>query len=418
EPRDLALRWSIDEPDDAIGAILGVNRATSWEEFRRALADFGAPPLSFSWADRGGTIGWLMAGRVPIRQGERGVVPVDGSSGANEWLGYIPVEELPHKVNPAAGYLVHSNNRPVGEEYEHWLGVDFYPGFRAGRIAALIEGRATHSVETFRAIQADVYSYPEHRLAQAVATLPAMSGALRPVQQMLQGWDGRMTLESAAATIAHHLFHQLRHHLVADELASWTARWHGKVSQPELQNLLPHAFGSWAWVLERLEEPEHGWWTLEGAPRRLGRDEMLSLALEETLRQLRAQWGDDAKTWSWGRVHQRALEHPLGAIPLVGKWFNRGPYPMPGGPFSPNPDLGTIHYHQPLPAIGATARLIADLSDWDNFQLSLPGNSGHPASPHYADGLKGWREVGLAPLPWTRPAVEKVSRGTLVIEPA
>ncbi|MGH2544102.1 MAG: penicillin acylase family protein, partial [Ardenticatenaceae bacterium] len=219
-----------------------------------------------------------------------------------------------------------------------------------------------------------------------------------------------------AATIAHYLFHQVRHQLVSDELAVWTAKWEGKTNQPMIQNLLPHAFNSWAWVLDRLDDPDHPWWTLEGTPRREGRDEILILALQQTIRRLEEHWGDDPTYWMWGRVHRRTLEHPLGGIPVIGRAFNRGPFPLSGGPFSPNADLGTVHYYQTLPAIGASARLIADLSDWDRYLISIPGgNSGHPASPHYADGLTEWRDGRLTPLPWSRGAVDRSARGRLFL---
>lgn len=418
EARDLALRWTVDEPDDSVAALLGLNRAANWEEFRRALADLGAPPLNFVWADRAGTIGWIQAGHIPLRQGERGVVPVAGSTGDNEWLGYIPVDELPQAVNPAAGYLAHANNRPVGDDYPHWLGVDFFPGIRAARISELIEGRATHSAESFVAMLNDLYSLPEHRLAQGVGALPALAGHLRPAQRYLQEWDGQMTLESVGATLAHTLFHHVRHALVSDELGPWVARWAGKVNQPDIQNLLPHAFNAWAWVLARLDEPEHPWWNVEGTPRREGRDEMLALALEHTVAELRERWGDDPSRWTWGRVHRRVLEHPLGAVPAIGRLFQRGPLPLPGSAFSLNPDLGTVQPFQHLPAVGASMRMVADVSDWDNFLLSLAGgNSGHPGSPHYTDGLAGWQAGKLEPLPWTRAAVERAATGRLVVEP-
>lgn len=412
EGRDLALRWTIDEPDDTVGAILAANRATTWETFRAALADFGSPPLVVTWAGRDGTLGWILAGRIPIRQGANGQVPVDGSTGDNEWLGYLPLDELPQGTNPAAGYIVHANQRPTGDDYPHWLGTDFFPDIRAARIAELIEGRATHTPETFRRMQRDTYSLPEHRLAQQVAALPAESQALRAVQRHLRDWDGCMEVESVGATIAHTLFQQVRHLLVSDTLAQWTARWSGKSSQPDLQSTLPHAFQSWAWVLERLDDSTHPWWDVRGTRRRETRDEVLLLALELTESQLRQQYGEAMNEWTWGRAHRRSLEHPIGTFPGLATLFNRGPFAFPGSAFSINPDLNTVHPYHPGPIIGASVRYVADLSDWDGFLLSLPGgNSGHPASPHYADGLGVWRAGELQPLSWSRPAVEQAAEG-------
>jgi penicillin amidase len=434
ETRDLALRWTIDEPDDSITAILRINRAQNWHQFRDALANFGAPPLNFSWADKSGAIGWSQAGHIPLRQGELGIMPVDGSTGENEWLGYIAVEELPQLSNPAAGYIVHANNRPVGEDYPHWLGVDFFPGYRAARLSELLEARATHNAESFRAMQTDSYSYPEHRLAQVTSsalkhtlkTPYLLTPLLVKALTYLAEWDGHMEIDSVGATIAHTLFHQVRHLLVSEHIGPlWAAVWQGKQQQPEQVNLQPSAFNSWAWLIERLDEPNHPWWSMK-EKQSSSRDDLLMLALERTVAQLRQQWGDDPSQWRWGTVHQRTIEHPLGRIPVIGKLFNRGPYPMSGSAFSITPDLSTVQpdvayqvSFQSLPLISASVRLIADLSDWDNYLLALPGgNSGHPASPHYADGLEAWRKGELEPFAWSRQAVEEAKKGRLLLLPA
>jgi penicillin amidase len=63
-------------------------------------------------------------------------------------------------------------------------------------------------------------------------------------------------------------------------------------------------------------------------------------------------------------------------------------------------------------------RFIADLSDWDRCQIIVPGGqSGHVASPHYADQIPLWRDGLMLTLPFSRPAVERMARERLVLSP-
>ena len=44
---------------------------------------------------------------------------------------------------------------------------------------------------------------------------------------------------------------------------------------------------------------------------------------------------------------------------------------------------------------------VYDLADWNNSWWVVPlGASGHPGSPHYADQMERWADVGLYPMPY------------------
>src|SRR6185295_12573932 len=88
----MALRWSAilpaAAPDRTYEAILGLDTARNFDEFRAALAKYGAPSQNFVYADVDGHIGYQMPGYVPVRSdpNDRGDRPVDGASGSSEWL--------------------------------------------------------------------------------------------------------------------------------------------------------------------------------------------------------------------------------------------------------------------------------------------------------------------------------------------
>ena len=54
-----------------------------------------------------------MPGEIPVRAHGDGTVPVEGWTGANEWIGFLPFEDLPHRFNPPEGYIVTANHAVV-----------------------------------------------------------------------------------------------------------------------------------------------------------------------------------------------------------------------------------------------------------------------------------------------------------------
>ncbi|HYN88777.1 MAG TPA: penicillin acylase family protein [Ardenticatenaceae bacterium] len=428
ESRDLALRWTIYEPDNSLGSILALNRAHTWEAFRAAVADLGCPQLNISYADRAGNIGWVHAGRIPIRGGVAGYRLkvegfADGASGDEEWLGYIPLDELPQAYNPAAGYIVHANNKPAGDDYPHWLGLDFFPGFRARRIQELIEARASHDFESVAAMQVDRVSIPSHAVARAVGALrpESLDPELRPVQAQLAAWDGSMAADSVEATLAYSLLLRLRHLLLSDKLGPWAAAAQGAHPRNVLSGLSVLAWTSFAWTLARLDEPESPWWQQRGLPASATpRDDALRLALRQVVEELRERFGPNVEAWRWGRLNRVVAGHPLAqGAPWLSRFLSRGPLALAGDPFTVWPS-SLLAGPGGAGTAGASAsyRFIADLSDWDLCRSVLPGGqSGLPGSAHYANGLSEWRAGRYHPLLWSRGAIEEVKTARLLLVP-
>jgi penicillin amidase len=168
------------------------NRARSLDDFRRGLQSFQSGTQNFAYADVNGNIAYFAASEVPVREDlQRGTVEglppwfIRNGAGGNEWLAVqhpqpgqaipyeiLPAEEMPHLINPRAGWFVNANNdpaatvldnnplnqvRPGGGLYYLSAGYDF--GLRAGRISDLIKSKLAAGRISFRdmqEIQADV----------------------------------------------------------------------------------------------------------------------------------------------------------------------------------------------------------------------------------------------------------------------
>src|SRR5690606_16882437 len=95
---------------------------------------------------------------IPIRRQNFGLVPAPGWDGAHEWPGFVPAHELPRLFNPASGRIVTANNKIVGDDYHHFLGVDFVPGWRAERIEEMLTEKERFSLRDMEEMQLDTMS--------------------------------------------------------------------------------------------------------------------------------------------------------------------------------------------------------------------------------------------------------------------
>ncbi len=68
---------------------------------------------------------------------------------------------------------------------------------------------------------------------------------------------------------------------------------------------------------------------------------------------------------------------------------------------------------------GPPFRFIADLGDLDHcWGLLIPGQSGHLASPHHADGIRPWFEGDYHPMLFRRDELEQNLVARLVLTPS
>ncbi len=152
------------------------NRARNLDDFRDGLQYFDVGSQNWAYADVAGNIAYFTSAEMPLRedlqllQAPAGGVPPwlirDGTHQlAHEWLAdddpgpgqslpyqILPAAEMPHVVNPPAGFVLSANNDPVGTTIDNnplnqlrpggglfYLNQGYAGGFRAGRIRRLIE---------------------------------------------------------------------------------------------------------------------------------------------------------------------------------------------------------------------------------------------------------------------------------------
>ncbi|RIK45093.1 MAG: penicillin acylase family protein [Chloroflexi bacterium] len=415
----LALRWVGHEPGQAVRAVLRLNRATNWDEFCAALEDWATPPQNVTFADAAGNIGYLLAGRMPIRDRNLGLTPAAGWSDAYEWSGYIPAAELPRLYNPPSGKIVTANNKMVGDDYPYFLGVEFDPGWRAARIEERLGEKERYTIRDMEEMQIDTFS----KYAQALTPWLTLINSEDPWEKAaltaLRKWNFRMDAESDAATVFHYLLTTLLEMTFGDKLAAAKAGYFGVSSNPLF---LIHGF-FWraaTHLLALLNEHERSIWYLDVATgRQRTREDLLQEALARSVKQLRRHTGDVTRLWAWGRLHQVRFVHPLGSVRLLQNLFNRGPFPVGGDGTSPHVTRHPLQVPLGLVQVAANYRQIFEVGVWDRgASVTNVGQSGHPLSQHYDDQIILWREGAYHAIPWSEEAVHKATHYKMTLRPA
>jgi len=414
----LALRWTSLEPDRMIEGLHAMSRARNCLEFREALRHWTAPVQNTVYADTEGNIAYSFPGKVPIRARGDGRVPVHGWTGEYEWIGYIPFKELPHLYNPPQGYIATANNRVVDDGYPHHIGLEHCTGARAQRIVELIEARNNIDLAYVRRMQFDQVSPTARAVARYLGQLQADDSDLAAVADLMRNWDGTLAAGSPAAAVHQVFMRRFITRTLSDKLGDLTLRYAGKGPTPVLAEGSLFGERAWEWLQAALSGPQAAmahWFDLGHGETR---DDCVRLALRETVDFLKAELGPKIGDWSWGKLHTLTYAHTLGSVPLLSRFFNRGPYPV-GGDGTTVWATGASQYDLSSEGvIGPPFRFIADMGDLRNsLGLLAPGQSGQPGSPHYDDQVQAWFTGDYHPMLYAREDVEREAEARLRLVP-
>jgi penicillin amidase len=190
----------VDRDRDTIQGGIAMMRARDIGEFRRALEGWRYPSANVVYGDKSGAIGYIALAAIPIRSPsaiDGGHVAHDGSTSAGDWRAILPYDLLPQMTNPARGYVMSANHRPIASFYPIPIGVStgaMGDTDRSYRLRELLEARerftpedvlATH-MDSVNAIKRDIARFGFHlRDAQGGAHLEEET--LRCLEY-LEGW--------------------------------------------------------------------------------------------------------------------------------------------------------------------------------------------------------------------------------------
>jgi penicillin amidase len=373
----LALRWTALDATHTIDAILGMNQARSFDEFKRAAADFVGASLSACYADTSGRIAYLMVGRLPDRPGD-GRMPVPGWTGAYEWRGLLPADANASIVDPSDGLILNANNRPVSSPSQAGYNGEWDAGFRYAYLKSVLDQQRAVDVPATSRLQNDYTSLPVQRLRDAMVSGRPTTALGQQAQRIVREWDGSLAVDSTGAAIYESWLLQMTRLVFADKLGPALFEQYETDGRP-------------IFALYQLMTSSTGPWLVElGDPSVTGRDALSGAALDAAAKDLVTRLGADVAKWHWGDLHKIAFEHPLSAAKPLDVLFTIGPVRRAGDGYSPN--NGAYSLTTPFAfSSHPSERQIVDLGDIDAAVSIIPtGQSGQPFSRHWGDQTALW----------------------------
>jgi penicillin amidase len=370
----LALQASfLNDDDQSVEAIWRLGFARDWTSWLNALRLFTAPTLNMVFADRDGNIGFMVPGRIPIRKAGDGRMPVSGASGENEWLGFIPFDNLPRAFNPPAGHIATANNKVVPDDYPYLITMDWDAPYRIERIEAGLKATPKQSMASSMRLQGDIVSLAARDLLPLMLIAEPRSARARAALDLLRKWDDSMNADRPEPLI----------------FASWLRALNKRLFQPRLGTIYGRHWSASARVTQNVLRNRPAWCGTRGCPA------LMEDALQDALDDLTTRYGGAMERWRWGEPHRATFDHPLFShIPVLRNVFDRNP---PAGGAADTVNAGGFDADDEAPFAdlhGPGLRAVYDLSDLDNstFQIAL-GQSAHVLSPHYDDLQDSWSRL-------------------------
>ena len=87
------MRWTALDFSDELFAVMSLNKASNWQEFKEALSNYTVPGQNFVYGDKEGNIGYVCGAKLPLRRFENSPTMIyDGTTDRYDWNGYVPLK--------------------------------------------------------------------------------------------------------------------------------------------------------------------------------------------------------------------------------------------------------------------------------------------------------------------------------------
>ncbi|HEY0737983.1 MAG TPA: penicillin acylase family protein, partial [Herpetosiphonaceae bacterium] len=410
----LAFKWSMMGENMLFPALLQLNQAQNWEQFRAALRTWRMPGQNFVYADVDGNIGYQMTSQVPIRTEQHsGLVPVPGWTGEYEWQGYIPYDELPSSYNPPQGFITTANNKVVSDAYPYSISPEWDPGYRAQRLTDLLNANDRVDIGANQKMQADTFSVPAENLRPYMLAITPQNDEEARVIEQIRAWDLHVEPDQVGPTLFQTWYWFILQNTVSDDLnpAQATGYLNGQYER--------HGRFQIAAMSQMLRDPNNAWFDNQKTPEVETRDDIIQRSLGEALAWLKEHHGSDMNAWTWGRLHQVKYVSVLerSGNPLMAWLYGVEPVQARGDNYTIN--AGSFTFREPFSmAHGTSQRQIIDMSDLDGMQvINGTGQTELARHPNRTDMIQKWQNVEYIAAPFSRETVQQSAAATLTLSP-
>jgi len=175
------------------------------------------PGYNVMYADKFDTIFYMSNGKIPLRdKNYNWQTTLPGNTSKTLWESYHPIEDLPHYINPASGYLFNSNHSPFNAsstennlrvaDFDATMGYETWENNRSVRFKELLNPLDKISYEDFKRIKFDRRLPTQlHYLGTQADTLFLLEEDKYPLIAelitTLKKWDKKAAVDSKGAAL-------------------------------------------------------------------------------------------------------------------------------------------------------------------------------------------------------------------------
>ncbi|MGA1995557.1 MAG: penicillin acylase family protein, partial [Bryobacteraceae bacterium] len=220
------------EPVKALTQSYTRTKAKDYKSFRQTMELHTNSSNYTIFADADGVIAYFHGNFIPKRDTRFDWTrPVDGSDPATEWHGLLSIDETPHLLNPASGWLYNTNNwpwsaagpsSPKKEDYPVYVetGGESARGLHAVRV---LENTRNFTLDSLIAAAYDSYLTWFEKPLPALIRAWDQAASDHPLKAKLAGqigllrnWDLRWAVNSVPTSLAVFWGEEIRRRVTAD----------------------------------------------------------------------------------------------------------------------------------------------------------------------------------------------------------
>ncbi len=365
--RDHALRWIAHDPSNDLRTFYELNRARNYDDFREAFRHYQAPAQNMNYAGTDGNIAMQTGGKFPVKWEYQGRSVGDGSDSRYDWQEFIPFEQNPYSLNPGRGFLSAANQYPADVDYPYYLGDFFAPYERGRRINDLLHEMENITIEDFKTMLMDNFSYHAYNLLPVLLQRTDTS-ELNESERELFGMLGDWNYWNDGEKIEPSVFR------------AWWSEIYSAIWDNKYDTEYPMRRPTRDITLDLImEDPDSHWFNNIQTDTTETLDDLVLMSFKSAVEELTGRYGDPGETWQWGYVNNTNLNH-IAQIPGLGVMnvFTGG------GPESINAIFGSH---------GPSWRMLVEL-DPDGvrgYGVYPGGQSGNPGSKTFDEFVETWR---------------------------
>ncbi|PCJ16756.1 MAG: hypothetical protein COB02_15410 [Candidatus Cloacimonadota bacterium] len=384
--KDISLFWEYYHPNNKMfEAFYDINHAKDMTSFREGVSKLRAPGLNISYVDHSNIAWWSAARIFKRKKGSTGDYILNGSTGEDEIIGYLPFSKNPHSINPKKGYIFTANGQP---DNKNPIEGYFMPRDRSDRISQLLNSKKKLSINDHKKMQNDSVLIMANKGVPVILKYLDLKSypQLQKASDHLKSWDKKFSLDSIGSSVYMEWSYQFLTRILNKTLNE---------NELDVYIKLPNA----QHLLDVLYDEQN----LDFLNKNLLFSKEVNLALIEAIKLLESKFGTKSSNWLWAKYHTIDYSHVFSKNKLVKPLFHLGPYPINGVKESINSvgaKLGKKRFHV---TSGPSVRRIVDMSDINKSYSILPtGNSGNPFSDHYDDQVQKYLDGKYRTISFTK----------------